>query len=151
MLFYIDSMDPYRYLRIHRYSTFNPFSTHTFFSCSGFTSHMMSTNSSSIFSKMNLSSGMSDLKHAPEISKITTYIPLYESIMIHMNSASMEMAGEDASYLVTYNLWVRPSAYVLPFSFPLRFYYIIFISRSSPFFCDVLMLLRSSTLINFLS
>ena len=40
----IDYMHPYRSLRSCRYSTFTPFSTHTFFLCSGFTSHMLSTN-----------------------------------------------------------------------------------------------------------
>ena len=58
------SMHPYRYFRRRRYSTFNPFSTHTFFLCLGFTSYMMSINLPSILKKGNLSSGISVLRYA---------------------------------------------------------------------------------------
>ena len=49
-----DSMHPYRAFRSRSYSTFTPFSIRTFFLCSRFTLHIMSTNSPSIFSKMNI-------------------------------------------------------------------------------------------------
>ena len=42
-------MYPYRYFNKFRYSTRTPFFMRTFFLCSGFTSHMMYTNSPSIF------------------------------------------------------------------------------------------------------
>ena len=47
-------MYPQKDFRRLRYSTFTPFSTNKFVLCSGFTSHMMSTNSPSIFIRMNL-------------------------------------------------------------------------------------------------
>ena len=44
-----DSIHPYKALRRCRYSTFPPFSACILFLCSGFTLHMMSTYSPSIF------------------------------------------------------------------------------------------------------
>ena len=70
-----DYMHPYKDFRRRRYSAFTPFSTRTFFLCSGFTPHMMSRNSPSIFDGMNLSSGMSALRYSPGTSKIDTYLP----------------------------------------------------------------------------
>ena len=64
-----DSIHPYRALISRTYGEINPFSTRTFFSCLGFTSHMMSKNSPSIFTKMNLYSGMSTLSYAPGTTK----------------------------------------------------------------------------------
>ena len=66
-----DSMHPYKDFRRRRYSTLNPFSMRTFFLCSVFTSHMMSTNFPSILNKMNLSSGMSALRYDLGTSEIT--------------------------------------------------------------------------------
>ena len=64
-----DSMHQYRDFGSLIYSTFTPFSTRTFFLCFGFTLHTISTNSPSIFSNMNLSSGMSSLRYASGASK----------------------------------------------------------------------------------
>ena len=64
-----------------------------------FTLHMMSANSPSIFSKVNLSSGMLSLVYTPGKSKTATYIPLCESIMSLVNRASNDMVCEDTSYL----------------------------------------------------
>ena len=44
-----DYMQPYTYFNSLRYNTFTPFSNHIFSLCYGYTSHMMSMNSSSIF------------------------------------------------------------------------------------------------------
>ena len=48
-----DYMHPYRAFNSLRYSILIPFSICKFFFCSEFTSHMMSTNSTSIFNIMN--------------------------------------------------------------------------------------------------
>ena len=83
-----DSIHPYISSRSRRYSTFTPFSTRTFFLCLSFTSHIMSANLPSIFIKMNLSFGMSELMFAPCTSKIATYITLCASIIRLMNRSS---------------------------------------------------------------
>ena len=80
-----DSMQTYKYSNSCGYSTFTKFSTLTFFLCSGFTSHMMSTNSSSIFNMMKFSSVTSALGYAPGTSKMSMYLPLFASIMILVN------------------------------------------------------------------
>ena len=54
----VDSINPYKAFRRRRYSTFTPLSTRKCLLCLGFTSHMMSTNTPSIFYRMNLSSVM---------------------------------------------------------------------------------------------
>ena len=48
-----DSIQPYNNFNIPRYSTFIPFSIRTFYLCYGFTSHIMSADSPSIFNMMN--------------------------------------------------------------------------------------------------
>ena len=143
-------MNPYRSYISCRYITFTPFSTRTIFLCLGLTSHMMSTNPPSIFSKMNLSSGMSELRYEPGTLKIVTSIPSCVSMMSMVNRASREMVGEYASYLVMQHLLVRPSTHILPFGFPLRFSFIRFIAHSAPFFCDIVRLLKSSAPITFI-
>ena len=95
-----DSIHPYKYFIRLRYSTFTPFSKCTFFLCLGFTSHIMSTNSHSIFNWTNLSSGMSALMYSPGTSKISTNIPSCALMMRMVNKASREIVGKDASSLV---------------------------------------------------
>ena len=58
------SMNTYRVFISSRYRTFTPFYASTFFLCSEFTLHMMSTYSPSIFNTVNLSYGMSELRYA---------------------------------------------------------------------------------------
>ena len=67
------------------------------------------------------------------------------------NRASTDMVGEDASYLVMYNIWGRPYANVLPFSFTIRFYFIRFNDGSDHLFCDIVRLQESSDPITFMS
>ena len=67
-----NSMQPYNAFNSLSNSTFMPFSIHKFDLCYGFTSHMISTNSSSIFNLINLSSGMSLLSSDPGTSKTVT-------------------------------------------------------------------------------
>ena len=99
-----DSIYPYRALRSRRYSTFTPLYTHKFSLCLGFTSHIMSTNSPSIFNRINLSSGMSALRYAPGTSKFATYLPSCESMMRLMNKDYRRMVGKDESSLVMKNI-----------------------------------------------
>ena len=143
-------MHPYRDFISCRCITFTPFSTRTFFLCLGFTLHMMSTNLPSIFSKMNLSYGMSELRYALGISKTSTSLHSCESIMSLVNRVSREMIGEDASSLIFYNLWVHPSAYALPFSFLICFSFVRFIPCSYPLFYDIMRLPGSSSPITFM-
>ena len=116
-------MHPYRAFRRRRYSTFNPFSTHTFFLCLGFTSHMISINE-----KFNLL--VFQCLGMPKDIKNTTSLPSCASTMRLVNKASREMVGEDGSSSVMYYLCGNPYAHTLPFSFPLNFDFIRFISRS---------------------
>ena len=78
-----------------RYSTFTLLSTRKFFLCSGFTLHMMSTNSPSLFNRIDLSFDMSALSYATGISEIPIYLPTCASIMRLMSNYSMEMVRED--------------------------------------------------------
>ena len=70
-----DSTQPYKTFNSLRYSTLDPFSKHTFYPCSEFTSNMMSTNSPSIFNIMDFYSSISALRYDPGRSKMATYIP----------------------------------------------------------------------------
>ena len=143
-------MNPYKAFIRLRYSTFTTFSTRIFFLCLGFTSHIMSTNYPSIFNRMNLSSGMPALRYATGTQKITTSLPSCVSMMRLMNKYPKEKVGDDSSYLVMYHLWGLPSTHVLPFSFPLRFYFIKLMAISAPFFCDIVRLSGFSSPINFM-
>ena len=72
-----DSMQAYKYWIGCRYSTFMPFSAHTFLLYYGFSSHMMYTNAPSIFNMMNFSSGVSVLRYAPgrlKIPRLSLYV-----------------------------------------------------------------------------
>ena len=92
-----DSMHPYNYFSNHRYSTFTPFSVHTFL-CSGFTSHMMSTNSPSILI-WRFSPCPVRVKVCPRDIKIATYLPSCALIMSLKNGASGDIVGDYASSL----------------------------------------------------
>ena len=83
-----DSMHTYKAFIRRRYSTFTPFSSHIFFLCLGFTLHTMSTNSPSIFNRINLSYGMLELRYAPGTSKITKYLSSCASMMRLVNKAN---------------------------------------------------------------
>ena len=61
------------------------------------------------------------------------------------------MVGKDASSLVMYHLWGRPSVHILPFSFPLHFSFIKFMAISDPFLCDILRLSGFIAPITFMS
>ena len=95
-----ESIHPYKAFIRRRYITLTIFSTRTFIFGLGFTSHMMSKNYLSIFNRINLSSGMSELSYSPVTSRIPTYIPSCASMMSLVKKSSREMVGEDASSLV---------------------------------------------------
>ena len=111
---------------------------------------MMSTNSPSIFTKMNLSSCVLVLRYAPGTSKTDTYLLLCTSIMSMVYRVSRETVGDDASSLVLYHLCGPLSLHVIPFVFPILFYFIRFIVRSYPFLYDLVCLLGSSSPITFM-
>ena len=140
-------MHPYKYISSSRYSNFTPFTARTFFLYLRFTLHIMSKNSPSIFSKMNLSYDVSAFRYAQGTSEIATYIPSFTSIMRLVNRYSREMVSGDASSLVMKHLWGRSSAHVVPFILPPRFSFIRFMGRIAPFFYDLVMLSGSSALI----
>ena len=60
---------------------------------------MIHTDFSSIFSKMNFSSGMSAFRYAPGTPKMTTSLPYCASIMSPVIGDSRDMVNEDAYYL----------------------------------------------------
>ena len=72
-------------------------------------------------------------------------------MMSMVNKSSREVISEDVYSLVMYNHRGLPSTHVLPFSFPLLFYFVGFISCSATFFCDIVRLLGSSAPITFMS
>ena len=78
-----DLMHLYTALRIVGYETLTPFSQITVTVYSGFTEHMLSTNSLVIFRStcsFTFPVFKSAYKHAPGVSKIATSLPLYASI-----------------------------------------------------------------------
>ena len=145
----VDSMHPYRYLNKRRYSNLTPFSMRTFFLCYGFTSHMISKKSPSIFNIINFYFGVSALRYAPGTSKMATCLPSCASIMILVNSCCKDIVGDDASSLGIYHLCDLPSAHVPPFNLPQLFPFIKFIAHSAPLFCDFVRLSGSSAPITF--
>ena len=61
---------------------------------------MMFTNSCSIFNRINLSSGMSEMMYATGTSKIPTSLPSCAPMTRLLKKSSREMVGKDAYYLV---------------------------------------------------
>ena len=57
-----------------------------------------------------------------------------------LNRVSKDMVGKYTSYLAMKNLCSQLSAHIFPFSFPLIFYFIMFIDHSAPLCCDFVIL-----------
>ena len=103
---------------------------------SGFTSHMMSTNSPSILRIANLSSGILACRYAPGTSNIAVSRSSYALMRSIPMSASKDRVGDDASSRGTYFLCELPSAHVRPFIVPQRLSLIRFTALSALCFCS---------------
>ena len=91
------SIIPLTTFKISTYSTFLPFSYVTNFSYSGFTWHIISTNSPSNFMCTTLSSGSDAWRYDPGTSNVYTALYLWVSINNDKKSASGEVVGDVAS------------------------------------------------------
>ena len=90
-----DSIQPHKYFNSRRYNNFIPFYTRTLFLCYGLTSHIMSTDSPSVFNMIIFSFGISVLSYAPGTSKMATYLPLFASMITLVNRYYKDMVGWD--------------------------------------------------------